>query len=93
MSNSERITAVHVADLVDSYASDAVLVRYHDGHLEVRSHMPFHPGRPGYKVVISQDALPEVDDSGMDFDNLTSQDLEDLAEALNMGEEDMEEMQ
>lgn len=93
MSDLERITAGHVSDLVDSYALDAALVRYDDGSLEVRSTSPFRPGPADYKVVIRQDALSEIDQSGMDFDNLTWDDLEALAEALNMGEEhEMEDM-
>jgi len=90
----EKITADLVEELVGSRAIDAALVRYNDDdRLEVRSTVPTQVSDlDDYEVVISRIDLPLIDDDGMDFDNLTRDDLEALAEQLNVGEHNEDEI-
>lgn len=88
MSKYEMITADHVEDLVDSRCHEAALVRYADGHLKVRSTLSTGiPEVDAYEVIIYQDDLPEMDQSGMDFTNLTYGDRGVLAQQIALEEE------
>lgn len=85
----EKITADDVRDLVKSRAMNAAMVRYPDGRIDVRSTMPTaDPDLDDYELVIPQSDLSQIDQSGMDFDNLTDDDLEALADYLNRDEGD-----
>lgn len=88
MSKSTPITADHVEALLESPSVDAALVRYNDGHLEVRSTV-----RTGdkfldaYEVIVYQQDLPAIDGSGLDFANLTYGDRDAMAQQLALEEE------
>ncbi|MEU4534349.1 hypothetical protein AB0G15_05740 [Streptosporangium sp. NPDC023825] len=85
----EKITPDHVRELVDSTAIDAIMVRYEDGRVEVRSGIRTDEAEPEpYRIIVRQDELSLIDDSGMDFNNLSPTDLEALAESLMFGEGD-----
>jgi len=83
------ITTDDVRALIDSRAINAAMVRYPDGSVDVRSTIPTNePALDDYEVVIPQSELSQIDQSGMDFDNLTDDDLEALAAYLNSCEGD-----
>ena len=83
------ITTDDVRALIDSRAINAAMVRYPDGSIDVRSTIPTNePALDDYEVIIPQSELSQIDQSGMDFDNLADDDLEALAACLNSGEGD-----
>lgn len=87
----DKITADDVEALLDSPAVDPLMVRRPDGSVDIRSAIPTgDPDEDDYRIIIRQADLPMIDQSGMDFDNLTPADLAALAQSLTLSDADEE---